>query len=172
MQLSFILLGIVILVILGFLLWFVPHLLQQQALRAASEAAELREIIADMINEQEAVAMRQTQLSTSLSYLQDQLEQLLSAHTHNDDGYAFPMALPADADARRELEDTMRMLQQQINEYMLASRARNQRDNESWAYLLSLLATIQERIHTLSTEPVGAAISIERGNSHEYHRHR
>lgn len=171
MQLSFIVLGIVILVILGFLLWFVPHLLHQQALRAANESAELREIIADMINEQEAVAMRQTQMSTSLSYMQDQLEQLLATSVRTSDGQSIPMVLPTDAHALRELEDHIRTLQKQINEHMTSSRVRNQRDNESWAYLLSLLAAIQDRIQTLSTEPVGTAVSIERGNSYEYHRY-
>ncbi len=175
----FVALGIAILIILGFLLWFVPHLLQQQALRSANEAAELRELIADMINEQEAVAMRQAQLGTSVSHLQDQVEQLLVAASprdghagHAEEDTLLPMVLSSDGVAVRELEENFSRLQQRVDEHIALARVRNYRDNESWAYLLSLLATMQERLRTSSSNQTGASVVVQSGNSHEYHRHR
>jgi hypothetical protein len=172
----FVALGIAILIILGFLLWFVPHLLQQQALRSANEAAELRELIADMINEQEAVAMRQAQLGTSVSHLQDQVEQLLVAvpprDGHAEEDALLPMVLSSDGVAMRELEENFNRLQQRVDEHIALARVRNYRDNESWAYLLSLLATMQERLRTSSSNQTGASVVVQSGNSHEYHRHR
>jgi hypothetical protein len=58
----FIALGIAIITLLFILLWYVPHLFQQQAGRSAREAAQLRDMLLDMLNEQEAVMQRQAQL--------------------------------------------------------------------------------------------------------------
>ena len=44
--------------LLALLLWFVPHLLQQQATRVAGETSQLREMLLDLLSEQEAVTMR------------------------------------------------------------------------------------------------------------------
>src|SRR5688572_29850732 len=79
MSALFVALGIMVLALLALLLWFVPHLLQQQATRVAGETAQLREMLLDLLNEQEAVTIRQTQLGTSLSSLQDQLTEMASA---------------------------------------------------------------------------------------------
>src|SRR5438552_8689960 len=72
----FVALGIMVLALLALLLWFVPHLLQQQATRVAGETSQLREMLLDLLNEQEAVTMRQTQLASSLDQLQDQIESI------------------------------------------------------------------------------------------------
>src|SRR5262249_4724085 len=72
----FVALGIMVLALLALLLWFVPHLLQQQATRVAGETSQLREMLLDLLSEQEAVTMRQTQLGSSLSHLQDQLASM------------------------------------------------------------------------------------------------
>src|SRR5438093_7606686 len=69
----FVALGIMVLALLALLLWFVPHLLHQQATRVAGETSQLREMLLDLLSEQEAVTMRQTQLGATLSHLQDQL---------------------------------------------------------------------------------------------------
>ena len=69
----FVALGIMVLALLALLLWFVPHLLQQQARRVAGETSQLREMLLDLLSEQEAVTMRQTQLGATLSHVQDQL---------------------------------------------------------------------------------------------------
>src|SRR5436853_7331140 len=81
MNALFVALGIMVLALLALLLWFVPHLLQQQATRVAGETSQLREMLLDLLNEQEAVPMRQTQLGSSLAQLQEQLETV--AHVGN-----------------------------------------------------------------------------------------
>ncbi len=73
MSALFVALGIMVLALLALLLWFVPHLLQQQATKVAVETSQLREMLLDLLSEQEAVTMRQTQLGSSLGHLQDQL---------------------------------------------------------------------------------------------------
>src|SRR6266487_3913360 len=85
MSALFVALGIMVLALLALLLWFVPHLLQQQATRVAGETSQLREMLLDLLSEQEAVTMRQTQLGSSLAHLQDQLESIAEvgiAHAH------------------------------------------------------------------------------------------
>ena len=79
MSALFVALGIMVLALLALLLWFVPHLLQQQATRVAGETTQLREMLLDLLNEQEAVTIRQGQLNASLSNLQDQLSDIASA---------------------------------------------------------------------------------------------
>src|SRR5258706_16127662 len=76
MNALFVALGIMVLALLALLLWFVPHLLQQQATRVAGETSQLREMLLDLLSEQEAVTMRQTQLGSSLSHMQDQLSAM------------------------------------------------------------------------------------------------
>ena len=79
MSALFVALGIMVLALLALLLWFVPHLLQQQATRVAGETTQLREMLVDLLNEQESVTIRQGQLNASLSNLQDQLSDIASA---------------------------------------------------------------------------------------------
>lgn len=66
----FVALGIVVLALLALLLWFVPRLLQQQAVRVSDDAAQLREMLLDLLSEQEAVTIRQTQLGAAIAQLQ------------------------------------------------------------------------------------------------------
>ena len=143
----FVALGIAVLALLALLLWFVPHLLQQQAVRSANESAQLREMLLDMLSEQEAVTMRQAQLGTSISYLQDQLEHTATIGTN---------AAPADSGELRRLEERMSIVQTQLQSWLEgrvgAARKRDEQDNESWARLMGLLAVIQERVGQLSQE--------------------
>jgi len=73
----FVALGIAVITLLVLLLWFVPHLLHQQAVRSSQEAADLRGMLLNMLNEQEAVMVRQAQLSTAIADMQNQLEQMV-----------------------------------------------------------------------------------------------
>ena len=66
----FVALGIMVLALLALLLWFVPRLLQQQAVRVSDESAQLREMLLDLLSEQEAVTIRQTQLGAAIAQLQ------------------------------------------------------------------------------------------------------
>jgi septation ring formation regulator EzrA len=162
MNALFVALGIAVITLLALLLWFVPHLLHQQAVRNAQEAADLRDMLLDMLSEQEAVTMRQSQLSTAIAYLQDQLEQAVSTARLDGERGHEPLI---DAGALRLIEERIGAMQGQIQTW-LDTRARVQRnalsqDNEAWANLMSLLAAIQDRVGTLSTERTSATVSVQ-----------
>jgi len=70
----FVALGIMVLALLALLLWFVPRLLQQQLMRTSDESAQLREMLLDLLSEQEAVTIRQTQLGAAIAQLQARLD--------------------------------------------------------------------------------------------------
>ncbi len=156
----FVALGIAVLTLLALLLWFVPHLLHQQTLRTANESAQLREMLLDMLNEQEAVTIRQTQLSTSLSYLQDRLEQIVTTLRQE----SHETTTGCESEALRHIEERISLLQSHIQTWFdnraSIARARTEQDNESWAYLLSLLATMQERVGALSAERAHLAVGV------------
>jgi septation ring formation regulator EzrA len=156
----FIALGIAVITLLALLLWFVPHLFQQQAQRNAKEAAELRNMLLDMLSEQEAVTLRQSQLSSAIAALQRQIEHVVSA-TPRDQAHAEPTVDPS---ALRQLEERIGAMQTQIQSW-LDVRNRVQRnaglnDNEAWANLLSLLAAIQDRVGQLSVERTSASVGL------------
>lgn len=155
----FVALGIAVITLLALLLWFVPHLLHQQSQRNAKEAAQLRDMLLDMLNEQEAVTLRQQQLSASMALLQDQLAQVVSA-THSEGSHNSSPTM--DPTALRQLEERISAMQTQIQGW-LDTRSRAQRnsqvsDNESWSNLLSLLAAIQDRVGQLSVERTNARV--------------
>lgn len=154
----FVTLGILVLALLALLLWFVPHLLQQQAVRVAGETAQLREMLLDLLNEQEAVAVRQAQLGTSLSSLQTRLEALV------DLGPGSLRLTGASAD---QIDGRVIELQHQISEWLeghqRGDRLKTQQDNESWAYLMSLLSAIQDRVGALSTDRASTAAGARAG---------
>jgi hypothetical protein len=154
-----------VLALLALLLWFVPHLLQQQATRVAGETAQLREMLLDLLNEQEAVTIRQTQLGASLSNLQDQLSEMASAgnRAQATDQQA---ALLAESGIQ-QLETRLGELQGQIKEWadgrQHGARLRAAQDNESWANLMGLLASIQERVGTLSQDRASVMAGLQAG---------
>jgi chromosome segregation ATPase len=165
MSALFVALGIMVLALLALLLWFVPHLLQQQATRVAGETTQLREMLLDLLNEQEAVTMRQGQLNASLSNLQDQLSDIASTGNR---------ALVVDQQASRvaengiqQLEARLSELQGQIKEWadgrQNGSRQRAAQDNEAWANLMSLLASIQERVGALSQDRASVMAGLQAG---------
>ncbi|GAB4440599.1 MAG: hypothetical protein OHK0015_36820 [Chloroflexi bacterium OHK40] len=153
----FVALGIAVITLLALLLWFVPHLLHEQALRNAREAAHLRDMLLDMLNEQEAVTLRQSQLSASIAALQDQLEQLVGAPRG-------PGA-PSEQAALQQLEARIAAMQTQIQGWLelrtRAQRSAQVHDNEAWAHLMSLLAAIQERVGKLSVERTHSSVGLQ-----------
>jgi hypothetical protein len=155
----FVALGIAVLTLLALLLWFVPHLLQQQALRSAGESAHLREMLLDVLNEQEAVTLRQTQLGTSMSRLQDQLEQMVVVTGSQPGGASITNA----ADLRK-IEERLGAVQQQFQSWLDqrngAFRQRAEQDNEAWGRLNELLAVIQQRVGTLSDQRANNAVGV------------
>lgn len=160
----FVALGIAVITLLALLLWFVPHLMQKQALRAASDSAQLREMILDMLNEQEAVMLRQSQLSTSIAYLQDQLEQMIPGGSHGELPRLTDGQPQVDAAVMRQLEERISAVQAQIQIWMDGragvGRERSEQDNEAWAYLLSLLSAIQQRVGELSVAHSDATVQV------------
>jgi chromosome segregation ATPase len=165
MNALFVALGIMVLALLALLLWFVPHLLQQQATRVAGETTQLREMLLDLLNEQEAVTIRQGQLNASLSNLQDQLSDIASTGSR---------ALVVDQQASRVAESGMQQLEARLGELQgqikewadgrqHGARQRAAQDNEAWANLMSLLASIQERVGTLSQDRASVMAGLQAG---------
>jgi len=165
MSALFVALGIMVLALLALLLWFVPHLLQQQATRVAGETTQLREMLLDLLNEQESVTIRQGQLNASLSNLQDQLSDIASAGNR---------ALVVDQEASRVAESGMQQLEARLGELQgqikewadgrqYGARQRAAQDNESWANLMGLLASIQERVGTLSQDRASVMAGLQAG---------
>lgn len=164
----FVALGIAVLTLLALLLWFVPHLLQQQALRSASESAQLREMLLDVLNEQEAVTLRQTQLSTSMTHLQTQLEQMLNAISTAQLPVVGQAQNQGQSHELRKVEERLATLQQQLLEWdsqrMQVVRTRAEKDNESWGRLMELLGVIQERVGELSRERSAVNVTRQANN--------
>jgi chromosome segregation ATPase len=165
MNALFVALGIMVLALLALLLWFVPHLLQQQATRVAGETTQLREMLLDLLNEQESVTIRQGQLNASLSNLQDQLSDIASAGSR---------ALVVDQQASRVAESGMQQLEARLGELQgqikewadgrqHGARQRAAQDNEAWANLMGLLASIQERVGTLSQDRASVMAGLQAG---------
>lgn len=159
----FVALGIMVLALLALLLWFVPHLLQQQATRVAGETAQLREMLLDLLNEQETVTIRQTQLGSSLSHLQDKIETL--ALVGDSTTNLGRNAVANTEQGIQQLEVRLGELQSQIQAWMdgrqQGAQARTAQDNESWAYLMSLLTAIQDRVGALSQDRASALAGLQ-----------
>ncbi len=162
MSALFVALGIMVLALLALLLWFVPHLLQQQATRVAGETGKLREMLLDLLNEQEAVTMRQTQLGSSMNQLQDRLTEIVQ----NANGSRTEAVALADQTVQ-QLETRLTDIQVQIKEWtegrQRGARAKAVQDNEAWAHLMGLLATIQERVGTLSKDRAQVMAGLQAG---------
>lgn len=162
MSALFVALGIMVLALLALLLWFVPHLLQQQATRVAGETGKLREMLLDLLNEQEAVTMRQTQLGSSMNQLQDRLTEIVQ----NANGSRTDSAALADQTVQ-QLETRLTDIQGQIKEWsegrQRGARAKAAQDNEAWAHLMGLLATIQDRVGALSKDRAQVMAGLQAG---------
>lgn len=147
-------LGILVLALLTLMLWFVPHLLQQQSVRVAGETAQLREMLLDLLNEQESVAIRQTQLGTSLARLQSRLEVLAQPGQPLPSEEHIQQLEVRLTDIQTQLQRWVEFRQQQFDQ-------RTVQDNESWGYLMSLLAAIQERLGTISHERERPLVTVQ-----------
>jgi chromosome segregation ATPase len=155
----FVALGIMVLALLALLLWFVPHLLQQQAANVSHETKRLRDMLLDLLKEQEALTLRQSQLGTSLMQLRDQIEIVAQNGAHVAGDGTGP------AIAFQQLESRLSDLQGQIqywtDERQRVAAGHAAQDNESWAHLMSLLAVIQERVGELSRERSNALLGAQ-----------
>jgi hypothetical protein len=122
-------------------------------------------MLLDLLNEQEAVTIRQGQLNASLSNLQDQLSDIASTGSR---------ALVIDQQASRVAESGMQQLEARLGELQgqikewadgrqHGARQRAAQDNEAWANLMSLLASIQERVGTLSQDRASVMAGLQAG---------
>jgi hypothetical protein len=157
----FVALGIMVLALLVLLLWFVPNQLHKQATRVSGETTQLREMLLDLLSEQEAVTLRQTQLGASLSHLQDQLAGIAEVGV----GQGSRQAQLAAEAGIQQLETRLVDLQSQLHVWATQRQAesptRTAQDNESWAYLMSLLSAIQDRVGALSRDRASAQAGLQ-----------
>src|SRR5262245_34166826 len=157
----FVALGIMVLALLVLLLWFVPNQLHKQATRVSGETTQLREMLLDLLSEQEAVTLRQTQLGASLSHLQDQLAGIAEVGV----GQASRQAQFAAEAGIQQLESRLTDLQNQLQVWATQRQGdapvRSAQDNESWAYLMSLLSAIQDRVGALSRDRASAQAGLQ-----------
>lgn len=154
----FVALGILVVALMALLLWFVPHLLHQQAVRVAGETTQLREMLLDLLNEQEAVTMRQTQLGGTLTHLRDNLEVLVKEGTLSADN-------PRLNDDLQRVETRIGEVQRQVADWTARrdsmASTQSAQDNEAWSYVVSLLAAIQDRMGTLTQERAAEHVNTQ-----------
>jgi hypothetical protein len=138
-------------VLVGVLIVLMRRLFYRQDTRAAEEATRLREMLLDVLSEQEAVTIRQAQMGSSLSTMQTQLGKLASAPPV--EATLSPQAL-AEIASLPQLEQRFAALQQQIGSWIERGTQDRQeqqlRDSQSWSSLTGLLAAMQDRIAELN----------------------
>lgn len=162
MIIVFFLLSAALLLLAVLLLWFVPYLLGQQERRAAQESQHLRNMLSDVLGEQEAVAMRQSHLGTLLMHLQDQLEHLYESWPSTvEQLVAQPAAVsrPLIEQLDRRIAGLQRQLEQWMDDRKGRIRSVSTQENESWAYLMSLLGTMQEQLSDVELLPDSRAVA-------------
>ena len=105
--------------------------------------------------------MRQTQLGATLSHLQDQLAGLAEVGA----GPATQQAQAAADSGIQQLEARLSELQAQIQLWAQQRPSetvlRAAQDNESWAYLMSLLGAIQDRVGALSRDRASVQAGLQ-----------
>ncbi len=149
----FIVAAIVLNVLLLFgLIVMMPRIMARQESRATEEAARLREMLLDVLSEQEAVTLRQAQIGSSIAYMHDQLGQMASQEVTAK--LAISPEEIAEATGLPQLQRRIEALQGQLGEWF-DSRTQVQHqqrvaDSESWSNLVGLLATMQDRIAVLN----------------------
>ena len=146
-----------VLLLVGFGL-LMPRWLRRQDHQAADEATRLREMLLDVLSEQEAVTLRQVQIGSSLSSLQDQIGRLGEIEPAR---LNLSAANLAEAAGIPRLERQIEALRQQVGTRFerdadearvrqSEDRARRLEESQSWSNLLGLLATMQDNIASLN----------------------
>lgn len=134
------------------LVLMVPRLINRQESRTTEEAARLREMLLDVLSEQEAVTLRQAQIGSSIAHLQEQISQVASSD-HQAVLAITPEQIAA-ATGLPQLQQRIEALQGQLGHWFDTTSHTHQRqrllDSESWSNLMGLLATMQDRIAQLN----------------------
>jgi hypothetical protein len=165
MEQQYLIIGAIVLnvLLLAALIIWGPRFLRRLDNRTAEEATRLREMLLDVLSEQEAVTIRQAQIGLSISGMQKELGKLADAEPPTVQFSAEDLALAA---GMPQLDQRIETIQGQLGS--LLDRSSNviaeqaTRDTQSWSNLMSLLATMQDRIASLSQaveqpQPVVAA---------------
>ena len=143
-----------VLLLVGFGL-LVPRWMRRQDTYAAQEATRLREMLLDVLSEQEAVALRQAQLGSSLASMQNQIGKLAEA---GPAGVRLSPTTLAEAAGVPQIDQRLAALQGTLGtwiehstaEQQAAQHAQQVRESQSWGNLLGLLATMQDHIASLN----------------------
>lgn len=144
-----------VLLLAGFGL-LVPRWLRRQDSHAAQEATRLREMLLDVLSEQEAVTLRQTQIGSSLASMQKQVENLAmnepAALQLAPETLAKAAGVPRLDERMAALQETLgSWIETSVAEQQTAQQAQRLQESQSWGNLLGLLATMQDNISSLNT---------------------
>lgn len=133
------------------LLVIVPRLLRRHDSHASEDALRLREMLLDVLSEQEAVTLRQNQIGISLATMNQELNKLATTEppTISPEALAQAAGLP-------QLERRLEALQGQLGGYydqtQQTQHIERVTEAQNWGNLMSLLATMQDRIAVLNGE--------------------
>ncbi|GAC1383898.1 MAG: hypothetical protein NVS4B8_17070 [Herpetosiphon sp.] len=138
------------LLLLVSLLVVLPRLLRRSDTRSAEEALRLREMLLDVLSEQEAVTLRQNQIGVAVSRINQDLGRIAD----EDDRSMSPEEL-ARAAGFPHLEHRIETLQTQLAGWFkdgaAVQHSSQVADAQSWGNLMSLLANMQDRMAVLSS---------------------
>ena len=138
------------LVLLGFIV-LMPRLLRRQEYRAAEEASRLREMLLDVLSEQEAVTLRQAQIGSSLSTMREQIGKLAE---HEPPSLNLSADSLAEAAGMPQLQRRIEAMQGQLGSWFeqgtADQREQQLHETQNWTQLMGLLATMQDRIAVLN----------------------
>jgi hypothetical protein len=134
----------------------VPRWLRRQDTHAAQEATRLREMLLDVLSEQEAVTLRQAQIGSSLASMQNQVEKLAvnepAALRIAPETLAQAAGVPRLDERMLALQETLgSWIETSVAEQQTAQQAQRLQESQSWGNLLGLLATMQDNISSLNT---------------------
>lgn len=139
-----------VLLLAALIIWG-PRLLRRLDNRTADEATRLREMLLDVLSEQEAVTVRQAQIGVSISGMQKEIGKLADAEPPT---VHLSVEELAQAAGMPQLDMRIEAMQGQLGSWLdrnaNAHSEQQLRDSQSWGNLMGLLATMQDRIATLN----------------------
>lgn len=140
-----------VLLLLGLVI-MMPRFMNRQESRATEEAARLREMLLDVLSEQEAVTLRQAQIGSTISYMNEQIGQI--ANTEHASTVSISPEEIAAATGLPQLQNRIEALQGQLGDWfqhgVQTQQTQRVADAESWTNLMGLLATMQDRMAVLN----------------------
>jgi hypothetical protein len=139
-----------VLLLAALIIWG-PRVLRRLDNRTAEEATRLREMLLDVLSEQEAVTLRQAQIGVSISGMQREIGKLAEAEPATLQLSAEELAAAAGMpQLDQRLADMQGQLGSWVERYTNEYSEQQVRDAQSWTNLMGLLATMQDRIATLN----------------------